>query len=151
MGVESAVYRFLPASESFANSSVDTLIKIGAKVDRTDELVLRGPGYWIDIQLNMPTPSVGLRVAFSNPPEVTNKLREAIVALGSDSGGHVVDLSTGERGSAIDAEYQDRLLADFRRRQEAFQRDFGPFVAAVSARDVFRLIREGVNGARDGG
>lgn len=146
MGVESAVYRYVPASGESALLR-EALIEAGAEVVKDDELVLRGPSHWIDVQLDRPAPSVGLRVAFSNPVGVAGELRRVLAILSGTGRGEVVDPATRARIPSDDDTQIGELLAAFERRREAFQRDYGPFEASVSGGDVFRLMRERRGGA----
>lgn len=141
MGVESAVYRAVPAAGTSA-PYVSALVDAGAERRGEGRLVLRGQRYWIDMEVDVPAPSVGLRVSFSNPTDVVSQIRRVFDALAYAGNGEVVDPTAKRRFSVEDATKVDELLADYVRRREVFQRDFGPFEAAVSADDVFRLMRE---------
>lgn len=141
MGIESAVYRFVPSAGS-PEPSVSALVAAGAEKRDGGHLVLRGPRHWIDIQVDVPAPSIGLRVAFSNPVAVVAEIRRVLAVLASSGPGEVVDPARRRRFSITDDEQVNELLTDFEGRRDAFQRDFGPFEVAVSADDVFRLMRE---------
>lgn len=141
MGMESAVYRFVPSVGS-STPYVSALVAAGAEKRDSGHLVLRGLGHWIDIQVDVPAPSVGLRVAFSNPVVVVAEVRRVIAVLASTGPGELVDPARRRRFSIADYQQVNELLTDFEGRRSAFQRDFGPFEAAVSADDVFRLMRE---------
>jgi hypothetical protein len=94
------------------------------------------------MEVGVPAPSVGLRVSFSNPGDVVSEIRRVLDVLARAGDGDVVDPTAKRRFSVEDGPGVEELLADYVRRREVFQRDFGPFEAAVSADDVFRLMRE---------
>ncbi|MEI7055102.1 hypothetical protein WBG06_04735 [Nocardioides sp. CCNWLW239] len=141
MGVESAVYRVIPA-DGTSEQQVSALLDAGAERRGESRLVLRGRRYWIDSEVGVPAPSIGLRVSFSNPVDVVPEIRRVFGVIASAGSGDVVDPTAKRRFSVDDAAKVEQLLADYVRRRELFQRHFGPFEVAVSAGDVFRLMRE---------
>lgn len=117
---------------------------VAAGAERRDEnhLVLRSPNFWIDVEIDVPAPSVGLRVSFTNPASVVGEVRKTLSVLGASGPGDMVDPVRRARFSIKDEQKVDELLDLFSERQKEFQRYFGPFEAAVSADAVFRLLRE---------
>lgn len=141
MGVESAVYRVVPAAGT-SEPYVSALLDAGAERRGEGRFVRRGQRYWIDIEVDVPAPSVGLRVSFSNPADVVSEIRRVFDVLARVGAGDVFDPTAKRRFSVEDVTKVEKLLADYLGRREMFQRHFGPFEAAVSADDVFRLMRE---------
>lgn len=145
MGVESAVYRFVPEGDN-SDAAVASLVSAGAK--RTDErhLVFRGSGSWIDIEVDVPPPSIGIRVAFSNPVAVANEIRGILSTLAASGAGDIVDPARKSRFKVGDPDKVDDLITAFGQRRDEFQKYFGSFEAAVSGSDVFRILRERSSG-----
>lgn len=141
MGVESAVCRVVPAAGA-SDAYVSALLDAGAEWLGEGRLVLRGRRFWIDLEVDVPAPSVGLRVSFSNPAGVVSEIRRLFDVVARAGTGVVIEPAARRRFSLDDDTKVEELLADFSRRRETFQREFGPFEAAVSAEDVFRLMRE---------
>lgn len=140
MGIESAVYRFVPRERDSAPARA-ALVEAGAEVVGPNHLVLAGPQYWIDVEIDVPPPMVSLRVAFTNPPLIVKELRDVFATLEGSGYGEVVDMAAHDRFGVDDKACLEQLLRVFELRREAFQRDFGPFEAAVSANEVFKLLR----------
>lgn len=135
------MYRVVPAAGT-SEPYVSALLDAGAERPGEGRLVLRGQRYWIDVEVDVSAPSVGLRVSFSNPADVVSEIRRVFSVLARVGVGDVFDPTAKRRFSVEDATEVEELLAGYVRRRETFQRDFGPFEAAVSADDVFRLMRE---------
>lgn len=145
MGVESAVYRFIPLSK---NSDAPVAALVAAVAERRDEnhLVVRSQDFWIDFEIDVPIPSVGLRVSFTNPASVVEEIRRILSVLESSGAGDLLDPVRKLRFTIDDEQKVDELLDLFFERRKEFQRYFGPFEAAVSADAVFRLMRERSSG-----
>ena len=142
MGIESAVYWFVPGSGDSALAR-STLAALGAQVVNEEHMILRGADHWIDVQLDVPPPTVTLRIALSNPPRALGVLRETLSALDDADPGEVVDVATRERYETLDDSSWTVIAASFERRKREFQSHFGDFTAAISADDVFdRVHRE---------
>lgn len=141
MGVESAVYQVVPAAGT-SDVYVSALVDIGAERRGEHYLVLRGRCHWIDLEVDMPAPSVGIRVSFTNPADVVSEISQLFDTFARVGTAKIFDPTGKRRFSIEDGTLVEELLADFVRRREVFQRYFGPFEAAVSAQDVFRLMRE---------
>lgn len=136
MGIESAVYWFVPGSGDSAVAR-NTLVALGAQVVDEQHMVLRGAEHWIDVQLDVPPPTVALRLALSNPPHALRLLRDTLSALKGADPGEVVDVAARERYDAFDDAAWSSIVASFERRKREFQSHFGEFTAAISADDVF--------------
>lgn len=145
MGVESAVYEYLPTSGALTKARA-ALIGAGAVVVDDQYLVLRGCDHWIDIQVDTSAQTVRLRMAFSNPQSSIMALRRAFETLAGAEPGKVVDVASRERFASADTDALQRLIDEFGRRRDEFQSTFGPLTAVVSANEVF----DRVHAERDG-
>jgi hypothetical protein len=139
MGIESAVYWFTPGSGGSTRSR-ETLAALGADVVDEAHLILRGPQHWIDVQVDVPPPTIALRIAFSNPIEVLDALRRTLGALEDADPGEVVDVATRERYRSVDDSTWASIVDSFEVWRREFQGHFGDFTAAISADNVFDHI-----------
>lgn len=140
MGIESAVFSFVPGSGDSSRSRA-ALVALGADVVDEAHLVLRGPRHWIDVQVDVPPATVALRLAFSNPDEALDALRGALGALEDADAGEVIDVATGERYRKVDESMWTSIVDSFERRRREFRVYFGDFTAPISADDIFDYIQ----------
>ena len=138
--MESAVYSWMPASGDSAKCR-DALVMLGAEAVDAEHLILREAGHWIDVQIDVPAPSVSLRLAFCNPEPALAALRAAFEALEGAGPGELVDVATRERFPSIDDATWARVVSTFEERRQEFRSHFGEFTAAISAEEVFEYVR----------
>jgi hypothetical protein len=138
MGLESAVYKYVPGSGS-SEAGREALINLGAEPMDRDRLVLRGPEHWVDVQLQDPV--ISLRIAFSNPPGAFSVLREAVDALIAADPGELREFGTDRLLRARTESEWEPIVQSFRRRHAEFQATYGEFIAPMSADDVFKELR----------
>ena len=138
MGLESAVYKYVLRSNA-SEPARRALLDLGAEPIDRDRLVLRGPQHWVDVEFQDAT--ISLRIAFSNPPEAFDVLRNVVDTFINVAPGELHEFGTERRlQTTTDVEWKPIVQA-FRRRRAEFQANYGEFIAHISADEVFQALR----------
>jgi hypothetical protein len=153
MGLESANYLLAP------RDGIDTvhavLAKLGAE-ERTSfqgsdfpRWVIRNDESWIDVMAgnfgSEQSPAVSIRIALSNPVGAHVALRRLLGVLLEHVPGVLLDKQSRRSYTQLDDESWREIESALSNKRADFQRNFGPFEAAISGEDVFPALR-----SRDG-
>jgi hypothetical protein len=107
--------------------------------------VLRSPACWIDIMLGDlgpgGRPAVSIRIALSNPVVAHAELRRLMGALLHSMPGFIFDKQTRRSYTDIREDNWREIESELCKKRDDFQRNFGPFEAAISGEDVFPTLR----------
>jgi hypothetical protein len=149
MGLESANYLLVPdagiavardAIESFGASTREPF-----PASNFERWVIRGDRYWIDVMTGQfgsdARAAISLRIALSNPLEADDVLGRLLKNLMARMPGILFDKQTGRSYRHFDENNWRELHAALNQKRAEFQRDFGPFEAAISGEDVFPTLR----------
>lgn len=145
MGVESANYKVL-----FRNGSLDDVrdmlrhLRAEQQVSETfEKWVLNGERHWIDLML-LPGPEnrpmLSIRVALCNPADVEKVLHVVLTEVLQSLDGKLRDEQTGKTYCDLAGTNWTELQAAFSDKRDQFQRNFGPFEAAISGENVFPIL-----------
>jgi hypothetical protein len=149
MGLESANY--LLALRGGVECVPAVLASLGAE-ERTPfpgsdfrRWVLRTRQSWIDVMVGNlgpeQVPAISIRIALSNPVAAHAELRRLISALLEHTPGEVLDKQTRRSYVRVDDDIWREIDDALSSKRAEFQRNFGPFEAAVSGEDVFPALR----------
>jgi hypothetical protein len=86
-------------------------------------------------------PAVSIRISLSNPVEAHVYLRQLMTALLSHAPGVIFDKQTRRSYDHLDDDGWREIESALSRKRLEFQRNFGPFEAAISGEDVFSTLR----------
>jgi hypothetical protein len=149
MGLESANYLLAP------RAGVDRvpalLASLGAE-KRTpfpgsdfQRWVLRTGQSWIDVMVGNlgpeQRPAISIRIALSNPVAAHTELRHLMSALLEHAPGELLDKQTRRSYARVDDDTWREIDEALSSKRADFQRNFGPFEAAISGEDVFPTLR----------
>lgn len=149
MGLESANYLLSPRDGVEHVPTV--LASLGAE-QRTPfpgsdfpRWVLRTGHSWIDVMLGNMGPeqksAISIRMALSNPVAAHSELRRLLSALLEQAPGKLLDKQTRRSYASLDDASWREIEDALSNKRIEFQRNFGPFEAAISGEDVFPTLR----------
>jgi hypothetical protein len=149
MGLESANYVLAPRGG--VESVPEVLASLGAEerssFPGTDfpRWVLRNPESWIDVMAGNfgaeQRPAVSVRIALSNPVAAHAVLRRLLSTLLEHVPGLLLDKQSRRTYAQLDDESWYEIEGTLDSKRADFQRNFGPFEAAISGEDVFSALR----------
>ena len=87
------------------------------------------------------TPTISIQIALSNPTTAHAALRVLMTALLESLPGVLFDRQTRRSYTHLDHGTWHDIESALLKRRDEFQRNFGPFEAAISADDVFQTLR----------
>lgn len=147
MGIESAVYAFVPNATTAIRHVLTGLgaTQTAAIGDDYDRWVLRVPEqYWIDLMLGeLGGPgraALSVRVAVCNPVAVEERLHLLLEAL-FQTGGRLYDQQTRTWHTNLGEQTWASVLNGYRAKRQAFLTVLGEFEAAISGDDVLRTMQ----------
>lgn len=149
MGLESANYLMVPAGG--VDSVTEVLAAQGASrrspfpAGGFERWVLQSSESWIDVMVGdfgpEQEPAISIRISLSNPVKAHAHLRELMSALLNQVPGVVFDKQTRNSYDQIDDDAWREIESALSQKRAEFQRNFGPFEAAISGEDVFPTLR----------
>jgi hypothetical protein len=149
MGLESVNYVVVPAVG--VASAAQVIAALGAE-ERSQfpgrefsRWVLRNDQCWIDLMVGDlgpdAKPAISVRLAVTNPAGALAQLRAVLGTLLEHMPGKLFDKQTRRSYDRIDDDSWSEIEDSINKKRVEFQKNFGPFEAAISGEDVFPTLR----------